>query len=183
MDTPRTTKQWRCYHCDEVFTEPMKARAHFGDTIGAEPACQIEVKEGLAQRVRIQEALLTRYRAEDSDTDRAMHGMRADHTTALVRAEEEGYAKGLKDYTAVEQRAERAESRLAELQVKLDIEQQVSKQLGRLVADKDAGRIYFRDELKYAQSRIDALMLEHCPDEMTEAQMAAWAAAQQGVAK
>jgi hypothetical protein len=47
--------------------------------------------------LRRAEAELARYRAEDSDTDRAMHGMRADHARALIRAEELGYERGLRD--------------------------------------------------------------------------------------
>lgn len=34
------------------------------------------------------------------------------------------------------------------------------------------------DEIERLQARIDALMLEHCPDEMTQEQLANWAACQ-----
>jgi hypothetical protein len=47
---------------------------------------------------------LARHRAEESDMDRRFHAMQADHAVALRRAEENGYAKGLKDYIALETR-------------------------------------------------------------------------------
>jgi len=43
------------------------------------------------------ETLLARYRAEDSDADRAMYRMQAEHTVALRREEEKGYLRGLVD--------------------------------------------------------------------------------------
>jgi hypothetical protein len=84
--------EWRCFHCDEVFTEPENARLHFGDDCMTDAACQIS-----AASVREMETLLARYRAEDSDKDREFHRMRAQHTVALRRAEEEGYRRGLVD--------------------------------------------------------------------------------------
>jgi hypothetical protein len=38
-----------------------------------------------------------------------------------------------------------------------------------------------RDELEAAQARIDELMLEYCPDEMTPEQVAKWAKHQRRV--
>lgn len=36
-----TTKVWRCYHCDEVFTDYAKAEEHFGPRDkNPRPACQ-----------------------------------------------------------------------------------------------------------------------------------------------
>lgn len=26
-----TQRSWRCFHCNEVFTDPLKAKEHFGD--------------------------------------------------------------------------------------------------------------------------------------------------------
>lgn len=42
-------KEWRCFHCDEVFTTIGAAEEHFGTTEGAEPGCKIDqvaVEEG-----------------------------------------------------------------------------------------------------------------------------------------
>ena len=93
---------WTCFFCGETFTTPRKARDHFGAEPLADPACQIKAGEerGLVIKLRLVEAELARYRAEDGDTDRAMYAMRADHVVALRRAEEEGYARGLKDGSA-----------------------------------------------------------------------------------
>ncbi len=87
---------WACFHCGEVF-DAEGARLHFGDSEMAEVACTID--EG---QLREMERELARYRAEDSDADRAVQSMRADHVVALRKEEEAGYAKGLKAYTQVE---------------------------------------------------------------------------------
>ena len=58
----------------------------------SDAACQINTAS-----VREMECQLARYRAEDSDTDRAMYRMQAEHTVALREAEEMGYRRGLVD--------------------------------------------------------------------------------------
>jgi hypothetical protein len=90
--TGEASRSWRCFHCDEVFDDETKARAHFGATDLAQPACYIGAVD-----VRAMEQELARYRAEDSDLDRRYHAMQADHATALRREEEKGYARGLDD--------------------------------------------------------------------------------------
>jgi len=94
-----TLKNWRCYHCDEVFVTDADARNHFGSTQGAEPACRIKVagEFALLNALRNAEEELERYRREDSDVLRAMHSMQSDHAIALRREEEKGYARGLAD--------------------------------------------------------------------------------------
>jgi hypothetical protein len=84
--------EWRCFHCDEVFTDHEDAFLHFGANCMSDAACQIQLVS-----VRDMEEQLARYRAEDSDTDRAMYRMQAEHTVALRQAEEEGYRRGLVD--------------------------------------------------------------------------------------
>ncbi len=91
-DQPQTTEQrWTCFHCGEAFGRE-DARLHFGDNGMSDAACQIDIKA-----VREMENLLARYRAEDSDKDRDMYRMQADHTVALRTAEEKGYRSGLVD--------------------------------------------------------------------------------------
>ena len=94
---PMPKHGWTCFFCGETFTTPGGARHHFGSEPIADTACQIKVGEerGLVTALRRAEADLARYRVEDSDTDRAMYAMRADHAQALIRAEEEGYARGV----------------------------------------------------------------------------------------
>ncbi len=92
-------KQWRCFHCNEVFTNERCAAEHFGareDDISA--ACKIRAYEGhLITYIRKLEDRLGRYQVEDSDIMRSIMTMEADHRQALIRAEEEGYAKGIRD--------------------------------------------------------------------------------------
>lgn len=101
---------WTCFHCAETFTDPTAALEHFGDDMLAQPGCQIKAEEGgLLKRIREQEAELDRYRNEDTDLHRQIHAMRADHATALIREEERGYEKGLRDGRALLREASRVE--------------------------------------------------------------------------
>lgn len=43
MSAPNT---WRCFHCDEVFTDPRQAQRHFGTTWNAEAGCIEKLKGG-----------------------------------------------------------------------------------------------------------------------------------------
>ena len=96
------THGWTCFHCGETFRTPGSARDHFGADPLKDPACLIKVGEerGLVMALRRAEAELERYRAEDSDKDRELHRMQAEHIVALRREEERGYEKGLRDGAA-----------------------------------------------------------------------------------
>ena len=83
-------KSWRCFHCDQVFTEREAAEAHFGTSVLCAPLCQV-----YGTTVRNLENELSRYRAEDTDLHRQIAHLKTAHTQALMRAEEAGYAKGL----------------------------------------------------------------------------------------
>jgi hypothetical protein len=98
-ETP--AKEWRCFHCDDVFTSKVDAENHFGRWDGADPACRIKApgEFALLQALRNVEDQLTRYRVEDSDVMRARASMMSDHRQALRREEEKGYARGLADAT------------------------------------------------------------------------------------
>jgi hypothetical protein len=92
---------WRCFHCGEGFTKAQErwARQHFGRDETADPVCMMRVpgEHHLLERLRRQEAELDGYRAEDTDLHRAIHAMSSDHRQALIREEERGYEKGLRD--------------------------------------------------------------------------------------
>jgi hypothetical protein len=90
------TVPWRCFHCDATFTDSAEAQDHFGRSEYSQPACQIDAKE-----YRAMEERMRRYNDEDSDLHRTMYGMQADHSQALMREEEKGYARGLKDGQAI----------------------------------------------------------------------------------
>lgn len=95
-DEIRTLKaQWRCFHCDETFTDEAAARLHFGTSLMHSPACTIDVAE-----YRAMEARMKLYNEEDSDLHREIAGMQSTHRTALRREEEKGYARGLAASTA-----------------------------------------------------------------------------------
>lgn len=90
-------KTWRCFHCDEVFTCPSAAAEHFGPTQHSTPLCQVARKE-----VETLETQLRKYRDEDTDLHRQIANMSGRHQTELMRAEESGYAKGLRDGRALQ---------------------------------------------------------------------------------
>jgi diadenosine tetraphosphatase ApaH/serine/threonine PP2A family protein phosphatase len=93
-------KSWRCFHCDEVFTGQREAATHFGDDCTDEPGCKLRMPSGeltLLRHIRKQDRELRRFRAEDSDVLRMMYGQSADHRQALIREEEGGFARGVRD--------------------------------------------------------------------------------------
>lgn len=83
-------KEWRCFHCDEVFTDFAEAELHFGRSEYHTPVCQID-----ATQLRDLERQLHSYHEEDTDLHRALHKQEAEHAVALRREEEKGYARGL----------------------------------------------------------------------------------------
>ncbi len=98
---------WTCFHCGETFTTVGSARDHFGYT-QSDPGCIIDkvaVEEGgkpergrgLLMALRKAEAELARYREEDADLHRALHAKDCERNAAVMRAEEQGYARGLRD--------------------------------------------------------------------------------------
>jgi hypothetical protein len=86
------TQRWTCFHCGDSFTDRAAAALHFGSTERQEPICGVS-----QQRYREMELRMEAYNAEDADIHREMHRMRNEHQQALRRAEEDGYAKGLRD--------------------------------------------------------------------------------------
>lgn len=101
-----TPLPWRCFHCDEEFTDRREAALHFGADEGKTPACQIKGSEhGLLRALRDAEAeadeAIQRMHDESTDAAKAYHRQRCRHTQALVAAEEVGYSRGLQDGLAV----------------------------------------------------------------------------------
>ena len=93
-------KQWRCFHCDAVFRSEHEAGIHFGADEAATCACVLPHEQHLVEYIRDLEAQLDSHRAEDSHVLRSICTLEADHRQALIRAEEEGYAKGIRDMKA-----------------------------------------------------------------------------------
>lgn len=89
---PQPVAQWRCFHCDEVFTSVVTAAFHFGYADLEKPACLVDAVE-----LRNLQLELRRYREEDTDLHRAIHAEESKGLEAARRAEEQGYARGLAD--------------------------------------------------------------------------------------
>jgi predicted HAD superfamily Cof-like phosphohydrolase len=98
MDEPN--KEWRCFHCDEVFTDASCARRHFGRDEGSTPACQIKGAEGgLLRALReAEDAAAEAWHAlhnENSDIARAYAAQSCRVSRALKDTEELAWEKGL----------------------------------------------------------------------------------------
>lgn len=103
-------RQWRCFYCDEVFTTEGAAADHFGNNMHAtQPGCLIDYKvqveeggkpqrgRGLLMALRKAELEMDAYRQEDTDLHRALYAKDCERNRAVMRAEEQGYARGLRD--------------------------------------------------------------------------------------
>jgi hypothetical protein len=94
-------KEWRCFFCDDVFTDREAAALHFGCFDSCEPdvtACKLmahqqhvlEYIRGLEEEVRL-------YQAENYPAIKAMYALEDDMRRAVKAAEEKGYARGVDD--------------------------------------------------------------------------------------
>lgn len=102
MEQDNGAKEWRCFHCDEVFTSQRCARLHFGSEDGDPPACIIRGSEhGLLEALRDAEnqaaEAWSAMHDELTDVHKAMYRMSSRHQGSLISAEEVGYARGLAD--------------------------------------------------------------------------------------
>lgn len=94
---------WTCFHCGGTFTTPGAARDHFGFDPSADPACRIKVGEerGLVMALRRLEAKYVKLLEDTCDEQGKVamefYGLGAKHAGDRRRAEEAGYAKGLRD--------------------------------------------------------------------------------------
>ena len=85
-------KEWRCFHCDELFKTSEGATEHFGRSLYDSPACQIDI----AEYRRMQE-VDRRHGDEDTDLHREIYAAESRRVNDVRRAEESGYLKGLED--------------------------------------------------------------------------------------
>lgn len=98
-------RQWRCFHCDEVFTSRWTARDHFGHDIDDKPACQIKAGEiGLVEALRAAEKDASdawfALQNESTTTAKAFRAMQGRHSRQLTAMEQVGYERGLADAKA-----------------------------------------------------------------------------------
>ena len=91
-------REWRCFHCDEVFADRVTAQEHFGDSECEECACKLSATDkGLLGLYREARQQLDEYHREDNESYREYYRLGAAHSTALREAEQSGYDKGLAD--------------------------------------------------------------------------------------
>lgn len=98
-------KGWQCFHCGEIHTTVGGARDHFGADPTKEPGCLIKVKfgdeRGLEMELRNVEAdrdrLQYQMQNESTEADLYVQKIQGEHSIALRREEEKGYARGLDD--------------------------------------------------------------------------------------
>ena len=83
---------WTCFHCNETFTTAAAASQHFGDWEDAKPVCQFDAEE-----MQELQNMLQRYMDEDTELHREISRLRGEMQAATRRAEEQGYARGLRD--------------------------------------------------------------------------------------
>lgn len=96
---------WRCFHCDEMFNDPESAMHHFGKSERQEPICFVDQK-----KYRDLQVLAASYQDEDTDLHQELRRMRSEHAQALIREEEKGYAKALRDTNYQEPAAPQGEN-------------------------------------------------------------------------
>ncbi len=105
-DQTITSREWRCFHCDELFTDRSCAAAHFGADESAEPACKIKQggERGLLEALRKAEADLAdiwhSVHMEGTEAARAYYAQATRHREQLTAAEQTGYDRGLADAQA-----------------------------------------------------------------------------------
>jgi hypothetical protein len=90
-------KQWRCFHCDDLFRSPHAAAIHFGSFMDAKPACLLPHEQHLVEHIRDLERQLDSYRDDRDQIMRAIVTLEGEHARALRDEEEKGYARGLRD--------------------------------------------------------------------------------------
>jgi len=102
-------RQWRCFHCDDVFRSERSASEHFGSDDGARPACQIKAHEGhLVRYIRDLEDRLITYMTDSHPQLQAIMTLEGEHAAALRSEEEKGYERGVRDMKALGYRTEAA---------------------------------------------------------------------------
>lgn len=111
------TVEWRCFHCDEVFTDREEAGEHFGymeDGASEETAGKLTKDEkGLVGLLRQVWAELRLHQEEDTALHRSLWSLSADAETKRREWGDKEYAKGLADGRAESAPSPQAEAREA----------------------------------------------------------------------
>lgn len=108
---PITTPVWRCFHCDFETSDPFAAEAHFGEGSGDPALCVFWASMDDAERAHEYQQMVLELNAtreevrslnvaieyENSEGMRLFRELESRMGQELLRAEECGYAKGLRD--------------------------------------------------------------------------------------
>lgn len=99
MSPPSTEREWRCFHCDEVFKTKKAAALHFGCEVTDQAACKQlnDDQNALLHVIRDQSLQLFRMREEITPLDQLRHIIDHHIYQEVRNAEELGYRRGLED--------------------------------------------------------------------------------------
>lgn len=92
VKTERRTGPWRCFHCDEVFETAAEASQHFGHWENEKPICQFDADE-----IRQLQKQLLEWMDDATPLHLEIYRLQSEMEASKRRAEEEGYARGLRD--------------------------------------------------------------------------------------
>lgn len=90
------TGPWRCFYCDVVFEDFEAAQAHFGNFRYSVSACAIDLANYWELEAEVA-SLRTALEYESAEGLRMYRQLQAEVAQKLRRAEEIGYARGLRD--------------------------------------------------------------------------------------
>lgn len=148
--------EWRCFHCDEVFTDRRCAVDHFGAHEGCEPACQIKMgaERSLLTALRRAEGdaneMMQRLQSETTDSAKAYYAQNARHQEQLRAAEELGFERGTAEsasaLTAQEAKIRRLEAENKELKEKIALQEIALDDLGTALNEERQQRSKDRHE-------------------------------------
>lgn len=89
-------KQWRCFHCDQVFYSSEQAERHFGHDGSKTPACKISGPDyHLIDYIRDLESQLENWRGEGHALFVAAYSLDCEARGVEREAEQRGYDKGV----------------------------------------------------------------------------------------
>ena len=97
---------WRCFHCDETFSDKRAAQDHFGCDETSEPACRIKAgaeRSLLGALRRAEKDAADAWMAvqtETTDAAKAYYKQATRHHEQLRIVEEAGYERGMEDARA-----------------------------------------------------------------------------------
>ncbi|OHV24930.1 hypothetical protein EOS93_25270 [Rhizobium sp. RMa-01] len=98
-----TPKEWRCFHCDDVFTDKRQAALHFGCDETSEPACKIKagaegsMLEALRRAEAEAQTAISAMHNESTEGWNAYYNIVTRASQQAEAAENLGYERGLQD--------------------------------------------------------------------------------------